>query len=319
MTGAPLTPVALVVNPAAARAQRGLQSQVTAALLPLGLEWVLPTRGPGHAGELAAGACAQGARLVVALGGDGTVAQVAAAAAEAGVAMAPVPAGGANVFARAMGWTIRAPDGPERLVAALESASLRRVVLGSVRAGPDERPFVINAGIGVDADAVHWVEARPRTKGRLRDGAFAIGAALAVARATGRREHLAVSVDGGPAATYGALAVATGSPYTYLGPWAVDMLPAAAFDGVLAWLALRRVTPWSLGRAVTGGLGRQGHLGSRGVAAGSARVLEVAADQPIAVQADGEPLGWHREIVLGRGPDLQTVVPALKSDGAPPN
>jgi len=314
-----LAPIALIVNPAAARAQPGLRGAVTAALAPLGLEWVLPTGAPGEAGELAASACAQGAGLVVALGGDGTVAQVAAAAAGAGVAMAPVAAGGANVFARALGWPAPNDAGPELLVAAITSASLRTIVLGSVRAGGEERPFVINAGVGVDADTVHWVEERPAAKRRLHDGAFAIGVTLATARASVQKPHLGVSVDGGPAGRYGALAVATGSPYTYLGPWAVNMLPPAAFDGRLAWLALRRVTPWSMGRAVAGGLGRGRHLGRRAFAGGTARTIEVAADRPVALQADGEPLGRHREIALGRGPALRTVVPALKSEGAAPN
>ena len=88
----PLGPVALVVNPVAMRTTSRLRAEALRALAPHGLEWTLVTRGPGDAGRLAAQAAAEGARVVVTVGGDGTVAEAAGALAGGPVALA-APAG----------------------------------------------------------------------------------------------------------------------------------------------------------------------------------------------------------------------------------
>ena len=62
------------------------------------------TRRGGDAHTLARGARERGADLVVVMGGDGTVNEAAAALVDTPVALCPFPAGGTNVFARALGW-----------------------------------------------------------------------------------------------------------------------------------------------------------------------------------------------------------------------
>lgn len=316
-------PIALIVNPAATRAGRTLRAQATRALAPLGLEWSLVTRGPGDAGRLAADAVAQGAAVVVTLGGDGTAADVAGVLAGGPVAMAPLPGGNANVFARALGW----PAAPARalplLAASLRSGAVREAGLGVVEAGGARRVFAINAGMGIDAATVEWIEARPRTKRRLRQAGFAMGVVVAAARA-GRAPRLTVQGEGIDPVDAVALIVACGTPYTYLGRWPLDLVPGAAFDGSLAWVALTRMRPPELARLVArAAAGRPLPLGGPALRGGGASAeIVVTSGAPAAVQADGEALGRHARMRVAPGPRLRVVDPrsvaALKSRVAEP-
>ena len=87
----PPGPIALVINPVATRSRATERAEVTRHLSRLGLEWSLLTQASGDAGRLASQAVAEGARVVVSLGGDGTAAEVAAALAGSDVAMARAP------------------------------------------------------------------------------------------------------------------------------------------------------------------------------------------------------------------------------------
>ena len=241
-----LGPIALLINPVATRAGRGMRSELTRVLSSHGLEWSLVTQGPGDAARLARRAADDGARLVVTFGGDGTAAEAAGALADGPVVMAPMPGGNANVFSRALGWPPGAARALPVLDAALRAGAIRSATLGRLQAGDQSRVFAINAGIGIDAATVEWIEARPRTKKRLRHAGFALGAASATMRA-GREPHLWSSADGAHEREVVAVLVACGAPYTYLGPRPLDLVPGAAFDGDLAWVALTRVRPRELG------------------------------------------------------------------------
>lgn len=114
----------------------------------------------------AAGASASD-RLVVA-GGDGTVAPVARAAADAGIPLAILPGGTANDFARAMGIPL---DLAAAAALAVDPAAATRPV--EVCITGDDRPFVnaANAGLAVRAaDEAHGLKAA------LGPLAYALGA-----------------------------------------------------------------------------------------------------------------------------------------------
>ena len=121
-----------------------------------------------------------------------------------------------------------------------------------------------------------------------------------------------MEVDGEERGEAVAVLVACGSPYTYLGRRPLDLVPGAAFDGRLAWVALRRTRPHELGglllRAARGrDLPLSGPALGGGAATGS---LVVRSAEPAPVQADGEALGRHREVRVSPGPVLRIVDPA---------
>lgn len=320
-----LGPIALVVNPVATRAGATRRAEITRALAPLGLEWALATEGPGDAGRLARLAAGEGARVVVTFGGDGTAAEAAGALADGDVVMAPMPGGNANVFARALGWPSSADRALPVLVAALARGTVRDAALGRVRVDEgDARTFTINAGVGLDAATVEWIEARPRTKRRLRHAGFALGAAVSALRSA-REPRLRVSADGGEELEAAAVLTACGSPYTYLGPRPLDLVPGAAFDGPIGWVALTRIRPAEIGSlALRAARGRALPLDGPALHGGAASAeIVIRADAPAPVQADGEVLGRHELVRIGPGPRLRALdprgAPGLKSGSRTPN
>jgi diacylglycerol kinase (ATP) len=98
-------------------------------------------------------AMAAGAGLVVAVGGDGTVAALAGDLAGTGIPLAIVPGGTGNVLASALG----IPNSPSQAIRALNGAQRRSIDLGSaVMTGAQgdpaiERMFAVAAGVGWDA------------------------------------------------------------------------------------------------------------------------------------------------------------------------
>jgi diacylglycerol kinase (ATP) len=137
--------------------------------------------GCGQAGQ----ALRDGADLVVACGGDGTVNAVAGALADTGAALGIVPFGAGSLLAADLG----VPDDLEKAVSALITGVDRRIDLGRVGGGPDgrapERPggraLVGLAGLGLAASMVGDVPARLRK--RLPRPAYL----MAVARHLGDR------------------------------------------------------------------------------------------------------------------------------------
>ena len=89
---------------------------------------VVVTTGPGHASEATRRACAAGATLVVAWGGDGTMNEVARVLAFGPVALALVPAGSGNGLARDLG----VPRDPRAALAVATAGRPWRIDVGDV-------------------------------------------------------------------------------------------------------------------------------------------------------------------------------------------
>ncbi len=107
------------------------------------------TAAPSHATELARVAAERGLDAVVACGGDGTVHEVANGLAGSPTALAVVPGGTANVWAK----EARLPRRPDAAVRLLAEGETRTIDLG--RAG--DRYFLLMAGVGFDAAIVRRV------------------------------------------------------------------------------------------------------------------------------------------------------------------
>lgn len=106
--------------------------------------------------------------LLVAVGGDGTLNAVAAAAFEAGAAFSVIPGGTFNYFGRSNGF----PTDPEAAIHAVLGGRLRPIQVGRV----NERIFLVNASLGLYPQLLEDREAFKRQWGRSRPVAW--GAAL---------------------------------------------------------------------------------------------------------------------------------------------
>lgn len=110
------------------------------------------TKYGGHAREIAAAAVAQGATLVLAWGGDGTMNEVGGALAGSGAALGIIPAGSGNGFAHDLG----VPALPAEAIHAALYGTERVIDVGEI----DGRSFVNVAGIGFDAVIAQQFNAR---------------------------------------------------------------------------------------------------------------------------------------------------------------
>lgn len=155
-----------VANPAAGKGREGREGRRIRAELEsagLGGEW-LETRAPDDGLSLAAAAAEAGAGLVVAVGGDGTVNEIAGGLlrvpAERRPLLGLVPAGTGNDYARVLG--LRAWD------VAGAAAALKRRDVRSLDAGDVNGRFFANGfGLGFDgsvaetASAITWLRGFP--------------------------------------------------------------------------------------------------------------------------------------------------------------
>jgi diacylglycerol kinase (ATP) len=114
---------------------------------------VRPTTGPATAAQMARQAIEDGAELILAAGGDGTVNEVMNGMVFSSVPLGILPAGTANVLAVEMGMGTRMV----RIARQLHSYIPERIAVGELRIGSkqDSRYFLLMAGIGLDADIVY--------------------------------------------------------------------------------------------------------------------------------------------------------------------
>jgi diacylglycerol kinase family enzyme len=110
----------------------------------------------GHAARIARGAALDGMDVVVVLGGDGTLSEAADGLAGTATALAPLPGGSTNVFARSIGVVYDPVQAAERLVDSLSRRNFKRIGLGVA----EGRRFLFHAGLGLDAAVIARVERR---------------------------------------------------------------------------------------------------------------------------------------------------------------
>ncbi len=141
----------VVFNPAAGRRRAQLLWRVLDVMAISGVRLDIAETGHrGHATALARRAEREGATLVVAAGGDGTIAEVANGLAGTDCKLGIIPLGTANVLAHELGL----PFAPRDVAASLAFGRTRLVWPGVARGAEGERLFVQMIGAGFDAQVV---------------------------------------------------------------------------------------------------------------------------------------------------------------------
>ncbi|HLZ30330.1 MAG TPA: diacylglycerol kinase family protein [Chloroflexota bacterium] len=154
----------VVLNPVAGNGggPRAWQ-RVTPALSAAGIaDWECVTSaGIGHARELARAAAQAGCERVVAVGGDGTVCEVANGVARTQTAVAIVPTGTGNDGSRNLG----IPNEPIAAARLALTGPIRAIDLGEIETSRGSTYFVNVAGFGFDAEVTARVNALPKRIG----------------------------------------------------------------------------------------------------------------------------------------------------------
>lgn len=141
----------IVFNPVAGRRRARRLWRVLDVLSANGVRLeIAETAYPGHAGELAREAAREGADLVVAAGGDGTITEVAGGLAGSDCRLGIIPLGTANVLAHELGL----PEDAAGLAACLAFGRTRLVWPGKAEGPGIQRLFVQMLGAGFDAQVV---------------------------------------------------------------------------------------------------------------------------------------------------------------------
>jgi diacylglycerol kinase (ATP) len=134
--------VRAILNPRAG--VRSRQAYAALANPPNGWELEIEiTTAPGHARELASESAARGDDAVLAVGGDGTINEVAAGLLGSRTALGVVPAGSGNGLARTLGISLD----PATALAELTHGARERIDVGRING----EAFLNVAGVGFDA------------------------------------------------------------------------------------------------------------------------------------------------------------------------
>ncbi|HMQ25764.1 MAG TPA: diacylglycerol kinase family protein, partial [Acidimicrobiales bacterium] len=191
----------------------------------------------GHATRLAMGAAAAGTDVVVVLGGDGTLNEAANGLAGSECALAPLPGGSTNVFARQLGLPDDPIDATGLLLESLEAGRIEPIGLGLVNG----RYFVFHVGIGFDAALVAQVERRAALKRYAGHALFAYAGLDTWARHYDRsRPHFSVHHADGSVVDDGYMTVVLNTnPYTYVGNRPFQLAPDATLDRPLTAVTVR--------------------------------------------------------------------------------
>jgi diacylglycerol kinase family enzyme len=309
----------LVVNQqATTTSERSRDVLIRALSSAVDLE-VAYTRRRNHATALARAAAGE-VGLVVVHGGDGTVNEVINGLMAAGPdaagrpALAVVPGGSTNVFARALGLPNDWAEATGVILEAVREGRGRMIGLGRA----DERYFSFCAGLGLDAAVVRRVE-QARQRGRVSTpGLYVRATAGQVAFARERRraditvevsapeqpdperarvEHLATVI------------VQNTAPWTYLGDRPIDPNPGASFDLGLDVMALRALRVPGVTRTFGQLLARRGAPhGKQVMRWHDLGQLTLHSTVPQPFQVDGDYLGERAKVQLTAVPKALRVL-----------
>ncbi len=302
----------LLYNPTATTTNLRVRDTIAHRLSEASDLEVAPTKQRDHASYLAAGAAHEGIDVVVVLGGDGTVNEAIQGLARTETALAIIPGGSTNVWARSLGLPNDPEAATEQVVALLERGQRRTVNLGTANG----RYFCFSAGYGFDAAAVREVERRHRLKHTVRQASFLWGGLVALLRRYDPRgTDITVHTSAGAAMTGCKAAVCCNSrPYTFLGPWAADLCPGADLDADLDVTALTQLSVpvlLRLMRTALGG-GDVAKLAGTHLWHDEAEVTLTSAE-PLPLQVDGDYVGDDTTVRLSSARRVLQVVAATST------
>jgi diacylglycerol kinase (ATP) len=159
--------VAVVANPTSGRGKGArLIPKVEALLRSMGIRHTMHISGsPADPERMAREAAQRGAETVVALGGDGHVGTCANGVTGTEAALAVIPAGTGNDFARLLGIPLKDPSAATRL---LETPVLRQLDVVRLTTPQRERFYVNVGGAGFDSEVNAYANRMRLVKGKAK-------------------------------------------------------------------------------------------------------------------------------------------------------
>lgn len=268
------------------------------------------TKGRHHATALAREAAERGTDVVAVLAGDGTLNEAADGLASTDTALAPLPGGSTNVYARTLGVSHSVTDAATHLLASLRRRSFVRIGLGIANG----RRFLFHTGIGFDAAVIKRVERHRPLKRYFAQSLHVVTAFDTWFRHYDRRrQRFDLALPNGETITGAGFAIVSKtSPYTYLGTRGLDIAPEAGLDTPLSVTAFQAMDPLTLVGGAASAMFSGRFLARRpGVIHRAAlSELDVTATRPFPWQVDGDFVAMTTHLEIAYEPDvLDLVVP----------
>jgi YegS/Rv2252/BmrU family lipid kinase len=287
-------PIALLANPSAAdgRSLKCLDA-VRAELDARGAEYRLASPSGRDAARQVAREAAERGEVVAAVGGDGTIGLIAGALRGTGAPLAVIPAGRGNDFARVM----QIPTDPREAARVALDGEERTVDVGDV----DGEPFVCIASLGFDSDANRIANETTFVRGNL---VYLYAALRALAGWKHASFHVVVD---GEAHDLRGWSVAVANSKAYGG--GMFIAPQAELDdGKLDVVLVAESSKWTFLRDIPK-VFKGTHAADPHVQMLSGSKVELSADRPFTIYADGDAIGELPATVSISPRSLNVLVP----------
>lgn len=247
-------------------------------------------------------AIADGATVVVAVGGDGTVREVAEALRGTGVSLGILPQGSGNVLCRNLGIPLNSLDEQLRAIFAGTNRPVDLGIASITRATGEtsEHGFLVLAGMGLDARAINYTN--DKLKRRVGWLAYVDGGIRTMLK--DRPLHIRYRVNGGHEKTSTVYSVMFGN--CGILPGGLLLIPDAKLDdglldvitlrpvGPLSWLKIWGILGWENGvlrKTKTGRKVIDLVRDTRYVDYRTVRELSIRVDKEEPIQLDGDDFG----------------------------
>ncbi len=300
--------VLLICNPSASSVTPRARVVIQAAFSAEADVTVAETSRRGHATRLAQGAAANGTDVVVVLGGDGTLNEAANGLAGSATALAALPGGSTNVFARTIGLPNDPIEATGALIEALRAGHRKRVGLGVANG----RYFTFHVGAGFDAAVVEQVERRGTWKRYAGNPLFVYAAFRTW---FGRYDHktpaFALHFEDGSVVDDGYFTICQNTdPYTYLGRRPLHLNRGTNLDTGLGVTTVKAMTFNTIMGAAISALGSGRHLrhSSKIDQRTDIDAVTLVGHRPFPYQLDGEYIGEVDRLELKYAPDCIDLI-----------
>lgn len=261
------------------------------------------TEYPGHAAQMARECVALGVDIVAAVGGDGTVNEVARSLVHSQTALAIVPCGSGNGLAR----HLCIPIDPRKAVALINKGNVERLDYGVI----NDLPFFCTCGMGFDAFiSLKFAEAGKRgpltyVENVLREGLKYKPQTYTVEDDTGTKRYKAFLIACANASQYGNDA--------YIAP------KATMTDGLMDVIIMEPFNAFDAPQISIDMLNRTLDKNSK-IKTFRAKRIHIHRDEPGAIHYDGDPIMTGIDIdvhIEERGIKIMTNAEQVEDDRQP--
>ncbi|MGA0003933.1 MAG: diacylglycerol/lipid kinase family protein, partial [Candidatus Nanopelagicales bacterium] len=260
--------------------------------------------------EIARSAQQQGFELVIGLGGDGTVNEIANGLLldgpnPEGPLLAAIPGGNGNVFARNMGLSENPMEATAQILNAINNQKFQEIGVGRIATNNISRWFLFNAGIGLDAAVLAEMEVRRASGKAVSDFAYATLALRELFARTNRKHgSLSLVSDSGEVQRNAHFALIVNlAPWAYLGSKALNPLPAASHHTALDVYAPTSLSVSSVLRLASRAIAGKSAENDRNVIAlTNQKQVHIQAEIPLWIQVDGDVIAQSTELTATHVP-----------------